>query len=129
MFNVWLLEIKMNYLRKIILALLTVSITAGALWFTHREVVPREVDWQTVQMEAQQGGYQIIDTNALWERYRLNPESLLLVDTRQEWEYRLGHIGGAENFPMEPTWLSRWRKKGALETSLGSDKGRFVVFY
>jgi len=119
----------MNTLRKILLALLTVSVTAGVLWFTHREIVPREVDWQTVQMEAQQSGYQIIDTDALWEQYRVNPESLLLVDTRQEWEYRIGHIDGAENFPMEPTWLSRWRKKGALETSLGPDKERFIVFY
>jgi len=119
----------MDSLKKILLSLLTVSVTACALWFTHRDVVPREVDWQTVQMEAQQGGYQIIDTDALWERYRLNPESVLLVDTRQEWEYRIGHINGAENFPMEPTWLSRWRKKGALETVLGPDKERFVVFY
>jgi rhodanese-related sulfurtransferase len=119
----------MSNLRKIILAVMAMIITAGFLWFNHREIVPPEVNWQTVQLEAQQGGYQIIDTDALWDRYRLNPESLLLVDTRQEWEYDIGHIDGAENFPMESTWLSRWRKKGALETSLGPDKERFIVFY
>jgi len=51
------------------------------------------------------------------------------VDTRQEWEYRTGHIRGAVNFPMEPTWLSRWRKKNALAQLLGADKNRTIVFY
>ena len=54
---------------------------------------------------------------------------MLLVDTRQEWEYRSGHIRGALNFPLEPTWISRWRNKGALEKFLGPDKNRFIVFY
>jgi rhodanese-related sulfurtransferase len=54
---------------------------------------------------------------------------MLLVDTRQEWEYRTGHIKGALNFPMEPTWMSRWRNKGALENFLGPDKERYLVFY
>jgi rhodanese-related sulfurtransferase len=54
---------------------------------------------------------------------------MLLVDTRQEWEYRSGHIKGALNFPIEPTWLSRWRNKGALAKFLGPDKNRFIVFY
>jgi rhodanese-related sulfurtransferase len=51
------------------------------------------------------------------------------LDTRQEWEYRTGHIKKAVNFPIEPTWLSRWRKKSALETFLGPDKNRLIVFY
>jgi rhodanese-related sulfurtransferase len=51
------------------------------------------------------------------------------VDTRQEWEYRTGHIKGAVNFPMEPTWLSRWQKKGDLAALLGTDKGQPIVFY
>ena len=81
------------------------------------------------RFEAQQGGYRIIDTDALWNRYQKDPETMLLVDTRQEWEYRTGHIKGALNFPMEPTWLSRWSNKGALSKFLGSDKERFIVFY
>ena len=129
MFDVWILGNKMKPLRKIILALLAVSVTAGVLWFTHREAAPRVVDWQTVQMEAQQGGYQIIDTDTLWERYHSDADSLLLVDTRQEWEYRIGHINSAQNFPMEPTRLSRWQKKRALEKFLGPDKEHFIVFY
>ncbi len=40
---------------------------------------------------------------SLSERYQKDAKSLLLVDTRQEWEYRTGHLKGAVNFPMEPT--------------------------
>jgi rhodanese-related sulfurtransferase len=53
----------------------------------------------------------------------------MLIDTRQEWEYRAGHIAGALLFPMEPTWWARWRKAGALRELLGEDKDRLVVFY
>jgi rhodanese-related sulfurtransferase len=52
-----------------------------------------------------------------------------MVDTRQEWEYRTGHIKGALNFPMEPTGWARWRKKGALSKFLGPDKNQLIVFY
>ena len=120
---------KINTLGKVIPALLAMIITAGLLWYTHTEVAPRQVDWQDVQMEAREGGYEIIDKDELWARYRSDTESLLLVDTRQEWEYRIGHVDGAKNFPMEPTRLSRWQKKRALEKFLGPDKERFIVFY
>ncbi len=105
------------------------SVTAGVLWYTHQTAAPREINWSEVQVEAREGGYQIIATQALWDRYRLNPQALLLVDTRQEWEYRTGHIDGAQNFPMEPTWLALWQKKGPLKKVLGPDKQRFIVFY
>ena len=119
----------MNGVRKTLLAFVAIAITAGALWFTNRSVTPKEASWADIQAEAKQGGYHIINTKELWKRYNKNPDSLLLADTRQEWEYRAGHIKGALNFPMEPTWLSRWRKKGELEAFLGSDKDRFIIFY
>jgi len=119
----------MNSVRKTLLAFVAIAITAGALWFTNRSVTPKEATWEDVQAEAKLGGYHIINTEELWKRYNKNSESLLLVDTRQEWEYRTGHIKGALNFPMEPTWFSRWRKKGDLEAFLGSDKDRFIVIY
>ena len=118
----------MNGVRKTLLAFMAIAITAGALWFTNRSVTPKEATWEDVQNEAEQGGYHIINTEELWKRYSKNPNSLLLVDTRQEWEYRTGHIKGALNFPMEPTWYSRWRKKGNLETFLGTDKDRLHRF-
>jgi 3-mercaptopyruvate sulfurtransferase SseA len=115
--------------RRVLLALMAVTMTMGMLWFTNRTVTPKEASWEDVRSEARRGGYQLISTEKLWERYKRDPNSLLLVDTRQEWEYRTGHIKGALNFPIEPTWLSRWRKKGALETFLGPDKNRLIVFY
>jgi rhodanese-related sulfurtransferase len=79
--------------------------------------------------EAAGGGYRIITTEDLAEAYRKDPAALLLVDTRQEWEYRTGHMQGALNFSMEPTWWSRWRKAGPLESFLGPDRNRTIVFY
>ncbi len=119
----------MNRVGKTLLALVAIAITAGVLWSNNRSVTPKAATWEDVQAEAQLGGYQIINTDQLWKRYNKNPDNLFLVDTRQEWEYRTGHIKGAANFPMEPTWLSRWRKKEELEAFLGSDKDRFIVFY
>ena len=57
------------------------------------------------------------------------PAKVLLVDTRQDWEYRSGHIQGAVNFPLEPTAWSRWRSQGRLAALLGPDQDRLVVFY
>ena len=119
----------MNNFRKAILALIAVSLTIGFIWYGNRTVTPQKADWDDVRAEAIQGGYQLISTAKLWQQYQSNLTSLLVVDTRQEWEYRSGHILGAVNFPMEPTWLSRWRKKGDLGTVLGPDKNRLIVFY
>ena len=111
------------------IALVAVVIMVGALWFTNRAVTPKEATWDDVLAEAMAGNYRIITTEELAERYRKDAGSLLLVDTRQEWEYRSGHIEGAVNFPMEPTSWSRWRKASALETFLGPDKDRAIIFY
>ena len=114
---------------KALLALAAIAFTVGALWYTNRVVIPEKTTWNDVLGEARRGGYSIIETDELWQRYQANSKNLLLVDTRQEWEYRTGHIKGAVNFPMEPTWWSRWRKKGTLKNFLGPDKNRFIVFY
>jgi len=115
--------------QKTILALIAIAVTVGALWFTNRSVVPQKASWADVVAEAETGGYKLISTDELWERYSKNPDNLLVVDTRQEWEYRTGHIKGAGIFPMEPTWWSRWQKKGELEALLGPDKNLLIVFY
>ena len=108
---------------------MAVVITAGALWYSDRTVTPGDATWEDVVAEARAGGYRLIRTDELQERYQSKPDVTLLVDTRQEWEYRSGHIKGAVNFPMEPTWLSRWRRRGELEQLLGDDRDRFIVFY
>ena len=112
-----------------ILALLAITVTAGALWLTNGAVTPKEATWNDVVAEAGKGGYRLITTKDLWKRYSTKQDRLLLVDTRQQWEYRTGHIEGAVNFPMEPTWLARWQKKDALGRFLGEDKARTIVFY
>lgn len=111
------------------IAFMAVLLTIGALWFTNRAVTPRQATWDDVLAEARNGGYRLITTAELRELYQKDAKSIVLVDTRQEWEYRTGHIEGALNFPMEPTWWSRRSKASALETLLGPDKNRSIIFY
>ncbi len=115
--------------KSLLIAFLAVLATVGTLWLTNRAVTPREAKWDDVLAEAKNGGYRLITTDELSERYRKDPKGVLLVDTRQDWEYRTGHIEGALNFPIEPTWWSRRSKASALEKVLGPDKDRPVVFY
>ncbi len=111
------------------MALFAVAVTLVALLLTNGAVTPKQATWDDVLAEAETAGYRLISTEALWTRYSQKRDSLLLVDTRQEWEYRTGHIEGAVNFSMEPTWLARWQKKGDLARFLGEDKERTIVFY
>lgn len=111
------------------IAFAAVLLTVGALWFTNRAITPGQATWEDVVAEAKAGGYKIITTDELWVRYQENEKGLLLVDARQDWEYRTGHIKGAVNFPMEPTAWARWRKASALESFLGADKDRTIIFY
>jgi hypothetical protein len=115
--------------RTTVLALTAAILTLGALWYIHRPVVPQEATMVEVQAEAARGGYRLITTAALAELYRQQPAKVLLVDTRQDWEYRSGHMEGAVNFPMEPSAWSRWRSQGRLQALLGADRDRLVVFY
>lgn len=112
-----------------VLAVVAATLTLGVLWFAHRPAVLQGTTWEDVRVEAQSGGYRLITTRELARLYRQEPQNLLLVDTRQEWEYRTGHIKGAVAFPMEPTRWSRWRAQGRLQALLGPDKDRLVVFY
>jgi hypothetical protein len=112
-----------------LIAFVAVLLTIGALWLTNRTVTPKQATWDDVLAEAKAGGYKIITTEELFARYQKDAGGLLLVDTRQEWEFRTGHLKGAVIFPMEPTAWSRWRKAQALETFLGPDKERTVIFY
>ena len=115
--------------RTTLLALTAAILTLGALWYIHRPVIPQEATLAEVQAEAARGGYRLMNTAELAELYRKHPTRVLLVDTRQDWEYRSGHITGAVNFPLEPTAWSRWRSQGRLAALLGSDPDRLVVFY
>lgn len=82
-----------------------------------------------VQEEAERGGYRLIDIDQLWELYQNNEGDVLLIDSRQDWEYSTGSIEGAIHFPMESTWFSRLIQRGSLGQALGPDKERILVFY
>jgi len=114
-------------LKGLILAVVSIGLAIGYLTLTHSNPTPKEITLEDVLVDARKGGYQVITTEQLWELHK--EKDILSVDTRQDWEYRRGHIKGAVNFPIEPTWWSRWRKAGALKTILGPDKDRLIVFY
>ena len=119
----------MSKSKSVLIAFASVVIVIGAVWLPSRSGDPPKATWEDVVNEAKQGGYRLIDTDELHRLYREEKEKLLVVDTRQEWEYRTGHIKGAVNFPMEPTAWARWRDKGALKQYIGEDKARKIVFY
>lgn len=115
--------------KKYWLPFVAITVTVAALWVTNGAVTPRTPTWADVVAEAAQGGYRLIGSEELRQRYDTDPRSVLLVDTRQEWEFAMGHIAGAVNLPMEPTAWSRWWKKDELAAALGPDKHRFIAFY
>ncbi|MCF8126390.1 MAG: rhodanese-like domain-containing protein [Desulfotignum sp.] len=113
----------------VLIAAAAIIITIAGVWYTDQPAPSDDVTWEDVLAEAEAGGYRIITTSELAELYQRQDDDLLLVDTRQEWEFQTGHIAGAVNFSMEPTWWERWRKAGDLEHFLGPDKDRTLVFY
>ena len=92
-------------------------------------VQPLEQSYDAVLAEAKKGGYRLIEIEELWQVYQQAGDDLILVDTRQDWEYHAGYIKGAVNFSMEPTWLARLTQQGALEQFLGPDRTKTIVFY
>ena len=119
----------MHGIKSAILAALAVMITAAGIWYSRQPAASTPATWADIRAEARSGGYRLITTAELADLYGKAPGDLLLVDTRQEWEYRTGHIAGARNFPMEPTGWARWHRADELRSFLGPDKERFIVFY
>jgi 3-mercaptopyruvate sulfurtransferase SseA len=111
------------------LAFLAVLASLFVSWSTNRVQVARVATMDDVRTEAEKGGYRLIDLQELVTLYESRRDQVLLIDTRQEWEYRSGHIAGAVVFPMEPTWRARWLKRTELKDLLGQDKDKTIVFY
>lgn len=119
----------MKMMRSFMLPVCAVALTILGFWYSRLPAPVVEPSFNQVQQEAESGGYRLITTDELWSLYQSDFESLLLVDTRQDWEYRTGHLEGAVNFSMEPTWWARWLARGPIKELLGPDKQRTVVFY
>jgi 3-mercaptopyruvate sulfurtransferase SseA len=119
----------MKSIRSILMPSFAVSITLLVLWYSHLPVPIVASNVAQVELEAENGGYRLIDVETLSKLYQSNREKILLVDTRQEWEHRGGHIDGSVNFPMEPTWWARWQRKGDLKAFLGPNKEKSIVYY
>ena len=120
---------RITLLRSVLLPAVVLSTTLLVLWFVHSPAQVTESSYEQVQQEAERGGYQLIDAESLWKLYDTTPKNILLVDTRQEWEHRAGHIEGSLNFSMEPTWRDRWQKERSLERFLGSNRDHILIFY
>ena len=119
----------MKPIRSLLVPSFAISITLLALWYSHLPVPIVASNMAQVELEAEKGGYRLIDVETLSKLYHSNREKTLLVDTRQEWEHRGGHLDGSVKFPMEPTWWARWQRKGDLKAFLGPDKEKSIVFY
>ena len=111
------------------IALAAVAIAIGISWFINRPTLTATPTMAQVETEARIGGYRLIDARALLRLHETQRADTLLIDTRQEWEFRRGHIDGSLHFPMAPTRWSMWRKKKSLQALLGSDRNKTIVFY
>jgi len=119
----------MKTMRTLLLPVVALSAALSILWYIHRPAPIVTSNMEQVQQEADRGGYRLIDVATLAKLYQTDRERLLLIDTRQEWEHRAGHIAGSDNFPIEPTWWARWRRKADLAAALGPAGDKTIVFY
>ena len=119
----------MNVYRLFLFPIVMLAAVILALWYVQRPAPPLQSDMTQVRLEADTGGYRLIDADTLWQLYQTGHDNLLLVDTRQEWEYNAGHITGSLLFPIEPTWWARWQGRGKLRTLLTPHKDKTIVFY
>jgi hypothetical protein len=126
-------SMRTQQIRAGVIAFAAVVLAVSALFIANRSPMPagppHERTWEELQTAAAEGGYKILTTDSLARRIEEEPQSLLIVDTRQDWEYRTAHIEGAVVFPVETSkwwWLRNTSKLLAL---IGPDKDRSLVFY
>jgi rhodanese-related sulfurtransferase len=86
--------------------------------------------WGQAQARAQADGYRLITAPEL-DRMLQAKDDLVLLDVRPDYEYRRGHIPGAENleFHLGDRLQLSQDKARALERLVGPDRNRLLVVY
>ena len=90
----------MKSIRFLWMPTIAVSLALLALWYIHLPAPIVTSNMAQVELEAKNGGYRLINVEVLSKLYLADREKVLLVDTRQEWEHRAGHIAGSR--PAHP---------------------------
>ena len=96
----------------------------------HGATDPQAQALAQVQEEARKGNYRLIAPETIKSQFLKNPSSLLLVDTRQEWEYQREYIQNAVNLPVTRSWWTQYSPlaRSEMKKLLGPDKEHHVVF-
>jgi rhodanese-related sulfurtransferase len=109
---------------------LALSLAGSALAFGVKEL-DNEKLVVNFHHEVGRGGYKVVDTAEL-KKWADEKKPMLIVDTMPlEDSYKKQHIPGAVQieFPIPELTQLDEAKKADLETLLGPDKGRLIVFY
>lgn len=80
--------------------------------------------------EVERGAYKIVTSSEL-KAWIDKKKDVLIVDTNPEGSYKKQHIPGAVHLEIQRPELTKLddKLKNALETLLGADKNRAIVFY
>jgi predicted sulfurtransferase len=124
----------MGWRKKVVVKVKVAFLFLGCLILSgtaHATTEPQTQALAQVQEEAKRGNYRLIAPETIKAQFLRNPTSLLLVDTRQEWEYQREYIQGAVNLPVNPTWWTQYSPwvRSRMKKLLGPDKELHVVFY
>jgi lipopolysaccharide export LptBFGC system permease protein LptF len=74
----------MKSIRFLLIPVFAVSVVLLVLWYIHSPAPIAASNMAQVELEAKNGGYRLIDLEALSKLYLADREKILLVDTRQE---------------------------------------------
>lgn len=86
--------------------------------------------WPDTRKRAEAGGYELINLHELQALIQSEKEYVLL-DVRPDYEYREGHMPGAQNFEFHLGHRSGLEpeRAEALKALLGEDRNRLLVTY
>ena len=86
--------------------------------------------WQQVENEAERDGYSLVTPDDLKKLYA-SEESFLVVDAREDYEYKEGHLPKAVNFEIDlgDRIKPKPEKQSSFLKLLGNDKNRKIIIY